>query len=94
MDPILSDNLTAYRKTHSCKTTLIRLVEEWKMELDSGKLVGKLPTDMSKAFDSLYSPLLIKKLESYRFSDKALDLVSSYFNEVFFETCEKIKKKN
>ena len=64
------------------------------MELDSGKLVGKLPNDMSKAFDSLYSPLLIKKLESYRFSDKALDLVSSYFNKVFFETCEKIKKKN
>ena len=79
MDPILSDNLTAYRKTHIRKTTLIRLVEEWKMELDSGKLVGMLPTDMSKAFDSLYSPLLIKTLESYRFSDKALDLVSSYF---------------
>ena len=61
-------------------TTLIRLVEEWKMELDCGKLVGMLSTDMSKAFDSLYSPLLIKKLESYRFSDKDLDLVRSYFH--------------
>ena len=61
MDPILSDNSTAYRKSHSCETTLIRLVEEWKMELDCGKLVGMLSTDMSKAFDSLYSPLLIKK---------------------------------
>ena len=80
MDPILSDNLTAYRKSHSCETTLIRLVEEWKMELDCGKPVGMLSTDMSKAFDSLCSPLLIKKLESYRFSDKALDLVRSYFH--------------
>ena len=79
MDPILSDNLTAYRKPHSCETTVNRLVEEWKMELDCGKLVGMLSTDMSKAFDSLNSPLLIKKLESYRFSDKALDLVRSYF---------------
>ena len=80
MDPILSDNLTAYRKSHSCETALIWLVDEWKMELDCGKLVGMLSTDMSKAFGSLYSPLLIKKLESYRFSDKALDLVRSYFH--------------
>ena len=35
MDSILSDNLTAYRQSHSCETTLIRLVEEWKMELQS-----------------------------------------------------------
>ena len=55
------------------------------MELDCGKLVGMLSTDMSKSFDSLYSPLLIKKkkkkkMESYRFSDKTLDLVRSYFH--------------
>ena len=62
MDPILSDNLTAYRKSHSCETTLIRLVEEWKMELDCGKLVGMLSTDMSKAFDSLYKKIRIISL--------------------------------
>jgi len=38
MDPIIKDNLTAYRKSQDCKTTLNRLVEEWKMELDGGKL--------------------------------------------------------
>ena len=48
------------------------------MELDCGKRVGMLSIDMTKAFDSLYFPVLIKKLESYRFSDKAL--VRSYFN--------------
>ena len=50
------------------------------LELDCGKLVGMLSTDMSKAFDLLYSPFLTKKLESYRFSDKALDLIRSYFH--------------
>ena len=64
------------------------------MELDNGKLVGMLPTDMSKAFDSLYSPLLIKKLESYRFSDKALDLVSSYFFYSFMYVMWNKWKKN
>ena len=45
------------------------------------KLVGVLSTDMSKAFDSLYSPLLIAKLKAYGFSDEALGLMGSYFCE-------------
>ena len=37
-DPILSPNITAYRKNHSCDTTLLRLVGEWKKKLDCGKV--------------------------------------------------------
>ena len=58
-----TDNLMACRKLHSCETTLVGLVEEWKMEVDCGKLVSMLSSDMSKAFDLLYSPLLIKRIE-------------------------------
>ena len=81
MDPILSPNITAYRKNHSCDTTLLGLVGEWKKKLDCGKVIAVLSTDMNKAFDSLYSPLLVKKLEAYNFSDKALELMRSYFNQ-------------
>ena len=35
------------------------------------KLVRVLSTDMSKALDSLHSPLLIAKLRAYGFSDEA-----------------------
>ena len=35
---------------------------------------------MSKAFDSVSPPLLIKKLESYNFSGSALNLLRSYFS--------------
>ena len=66
MDPILSPNITAYRKNHSCDTTLLWLVEERKKELDCGKVIAVLSTDMSKAFNSLYSPLPVKKLEAYK----------------------------
>ena len=30
VDPMLNHNLTAYRKNHSCETSLIGLVERWK----------------------------------------------------------------
>ena len=81
MDPIFSPNIAAYRKNHSCDTTLLRLVEEQKKELDCGKVTAVLSTDMSKAFDSIYSPLLVKKLEAYNFSTKALELMQAYFNQ-------------
>ena len=45
------------------------------------KLVRVLSTDMSKAFDSLHSPLLIAKLRAYGFSDRALGFMRSYYCE-------------
>ena len=49
----LSDAITAYCAKNSCETTLIRLTETWRAELDGKKIVGVLSSDMSKAFDSL-----------------------------------------
>ena len=62
MDDRLSDAITAYRAKNSCETTLIRLTETWRAELESKKIVGILSSDMSRAFDSLSPQLLINKL--------------------------------
>ncbi|KAK3744231.1 hypothetical protein QZH41_004610 [Actinostola sp. cb2023] len=79
MEPRLCKTMTAYRKGHSCETTLIALVEEWKKAVDDKGMVGVLSTDMSKAFDSLHHPLLLSKLEAYGFSSDATSLLQSYF---------------
>ena len=55
--------ITAYRAKNSCETTLIRLTETWRAELDSKKV------DMSKAIDSPSPELLRNKLQAYKFSD-------------------------
>ena len=79
MDDRLSDAITAYRTKNSCETTLITLTETWRAELYSKRIVGILSSDMSKAFDSLSSQLLLNKLQAYNFSDKAIQLIRSYF---------------
>ena len=63
LDPCIS----AYRKKHSCETTLLRLTEDWKLAVDSEQFIGILSTDMSKAFDSLHPSLMINKLKAYDF---------------------------
>ena len=75
---MLSNNLTAYRKNQNCETSLIGLVERWKQAVDNKNVVGVLSTDISKAFDSLYPPLLINKLRAYGFSN-SLTLMRSHF---------------
>ena len=65
LDPCTS----AYRKKHSCETTLLRLTEDWKLAVDSEQFIGILSTDMSKAFDSLHPSLMINKLKAYDFSE-------------------------
>ena len=62
----LGDGPTTYRKHSSCETTLIGLVEDWKLAEDNRLLEEILSTDMSKAFDSLHPPLMLRKL-SVRF---------------------------
>ena len=70
---------SAYRKRYSCETTLIRLVEDWKQALDNNQTVGVLSSDMSKAFDSMYPPLLLSKLQAYGMSSNSLAILKSYF---------------
>ena len=55
------------------------LIESWKAALDNKDIMGILSTDMSKAFDLMHPPLLLKKLESFGFSENALMLIRSYF---------------
>ena len=80
-NPTLSPRLTAYRKNHSCETTLVRLTEDWKHAIDRKELVTILSTDMSKAFDSLCHNLVIKKLKAYGFTNQSLDLIRSFLND-------------
>ena len=80
-DETLYYRMTAYRKRHSCETTLLTLIEDWKQAVDSKQLVSVLSTDMSKAFDSLSHSLTVKKLEAYGFGERSLNLMRSFFDE-------------
>ena len=77
-DAHMYEHSCAYRKAHSCETTLINLVEGWRKARDNKLVVSILSTDMSKAFDSLHPPLLLSNLRAYGFQDRAVQLLNSY----------------
>ena len=53
---------------------LLRLIEEWKTNLDNNFAVGAVLMDLSKAFDCIPHDFLIAKLAAYGFEKKTLYL--------------------
>ena len=65
---VLSDFISAYRKSFGSIHILIRLIEDWKKAFDYKNIVEVVVIDLLKAFDYIPHVLLIAKMSAYRFS--------------------------
>lgn len=75
---VIHDGQSGFRKNHSCHTALIRLVDSWLKDIDSGKYIGSVFLDLRKAFDLVDHQILLHKLKLYHFSEKTINLFKSY----------------
>ena len=78
MDTKLSIFVSAYRKNYNTNHVLIRLLEDWKKNLDLNYVVGSVLMDLSKAFDCVPHDLIIAKLHAYGFDLTSLEYILSY----------------
>ena len=79
-DQIFSKFLSGFGQRYSCQTSLLRVIEDWKSELDDGNIIGTVAIDLSKAFDSLPHGLLIAKLHAYGADLSSCKLLASYLH--------------
>ena len=68
IDSLLSKFQCGFRKGYGAQDCPLALLENWKNEVDKGKVFGALLIDLSKAFDCLSHELIIAKLNAYGFS--------------------------
>ena len=78
---ILSDYISAYRRHHSCETSLLRLTEDWKRSLDNKEIVAVISMDLSKAFDTIPHALLLAKLKAYGLHESSCALIGDYLTD-------------
>ena len=90
MDSFFSPHLSAYRASSCTQHVLLRLIEEWKKNLDNNYAVGAVLMDLSKAFDCILHDLLIAKLPPYGFEEKTLLYICSYLENRKKSTVRKI----
>ena len=70
---------------------MLRMVEEWKDNLDNNFIVAAVLTDLSKAFDCIPHDLLIAKLSAYGLNSDSLCYIYSYLKD--HKHCVQINKK-
>ena len=81
IEMFLSPFLAAYRKSYSTQHVLVKMIEEWRENLDKNFFVGAVLTDLSKAFDCIPHDLLIAKLSAYGLSSDSLCYIYSYLKD-------------
>ena len=74
---VIESNQSGFRKSHSCCTALINLIDKWLKDVDDGKYVGAVFLDLKKAFDLVDHDVL----DLHNFSTSALHLIKSYIYE-------------
>ena len=78
LNNIFSPYLAAYRESYSTQQVLIRLLEEWRENLDNNYAVGGVLMGFSKAFDCIPHDLLIAKPSAYGLNGNALKYIYKY----------------
>ena len=80
-EQLLSENMSGFRKGHSCQSVLMHLVDMCKLNLENRGVSGVHLTDLSKALDCLSYKLVISKLQAYGFDINSCILVANYFSK-------------
>ena len=58
----------------------IRLIEEWRKNVDNNYVIGAVLMNLSKAFDCIPHDLVIAKLAAYKFDKNTICCIYSYLN--------------
>ena len=61
-----------------CGCSLLKMIGNWKKQLDDGGKVAVIFMDLSKVFDTTNHSLLLAKLKTYGFFGLTLSLLQSY----------------
>ena len=67
-----------FRSNHSTESANCFFVDQLKLFIDRGNMVGAVFLDLKKAFDTINHDILISKLSNYNFSDITLKWFKSY----------------
>ena len=74
-----------FRQNHSTSTGLLCLTEFIRKELDRGNGIGMVAIDLTKAFDMIDHPTLIKKLQNFGFGSSTISFLRNYLSDRTFK---------
>ena len=66
------------RVGNNTATALIQMLDQWVEEVERGRMVGVVLTDLSSAYDMIPFPTMIQKLQCFGFQQESLYWIQSF----------------
>lgn len=83
---ILCKYQSGFRQNHSCETSLIFVLTNWKNAIDEKHFIIAVFLDFKRAFETIDVNILLKKLYAYGVKDTESKWFSSYLNDRYQRT--------
>ena len=78
---LLNPAQSGFRPFHNTQDVILKTINDWKLAMDKGKIVGTVIIDRSKAFDSIDHSPLLAKLSAYGVCGTDLTWFTNYLND-------------
>lgn len=78
---IITEHQSGFRKKYSCETAVQTVLDEWKLNISEGRMVGVIFMDLKRAFETVDRKLLVEKLYQYGIRGKVLEWIRSYLSD-------------
>ena len=83
----ITKHQSGFRKYYSCETAIQTVVNDWKISISEGKIIGVIFMDLKRAFETIDRNRLIEKLYQYGIRGNVLEWMKSYLKNRFQQVC-------
>lgn len=87
---IIRNEQSGFREKQSCETAIQAVLDEWKINIDTGKKVGIIFLDLKRAFETVDRSMLIEKMYKYGIKGD----VQKWFISYLVNRKQKVKYNN
>lgn len=74
----ITEHQSGFRRHYSCETAIQTIINEWKILISEGKVIGVIFMDLKRAFETIDRNRLIEKLDQYGIRGNVLEWMESY----------------
>lgn len=71
---------SCFRRKHSCETAIQTVIDDWKLIVSEGEIVGIIFLDLKRAFETVDRDRLLEKIWQYGIRGRVVEWLKAYLN--------------
>lgn len=77
---MITEHQSGFRKNHLCETAIQTVIDDWKVIVSEGEIVGVICLDLKRAFGTVDKVRLIEEVYQYGIRGNVLEWLRPYLS--------------